>query len=67
MFVNVKEFQTYAVHIINDVNYSDGSTHHVWIVPVQVNPLLFHSGPRYLEGDRTLQIVQDSNRTKADV
>lgn len=38
MSMSVNELQTRAVHISNQVKYSDGEGCCAWIVPIQVNP-----------------------------
>lgn len=67
MFVSVEEFQTYAVHIIDDLKDSDGKIHHSWILPALFDSLPTINDPLYLECDRTMQIVQYSNRRRANV
>lgn len=51
------EFQTYAVHIINDMKDSNGSANCAWIVPARFKPLRFIGNTQGLEGDLTQPIV----------
>lgn len=53
MSVRLKEFQTYAVHIRDDVNDSHGRSHHALIVPAILHPLPFTNDPQYLESFTT--------------
>lgn len=39
--VNIKQFQTYAVHINNDVQDSDERIHYTWIAPEMLNSPLY--------------------------
>lgn len=41
MWVSVKEFQTYDLHISDDVKDYDEMNHNSWIVPAVFNPLHF--------------------------
>lgn len=67
MFESVKEFKTYSAHITDDVKNIDGRVHHAWIVPAVLNPQGFINDHRYVEDERTLLVVQDSNGRKTNV
>lgn len=57
MSVNV-EVHRYALYNINARKGSDGSIHQAWIVPAVSNTLPFLNDPRYLKGNKTLQILR---------
>lgn len=65
--VSADEFWTYAVRIRYNVKDSGRRSYHIWRVPVLFNPLHFIYDPQYLEGDTTLWIVKNWNRSQADV
>lgn len=65
--VSMKEFQPYAVHISDDAKEIDGRSYQAWIVSALLNPLRFIGDPWYLEGHKTPQIVQYSDRRQAIV
>lgn len=45
MSVSMKEFQTYVVHICNDVKDNNWRIHHVWIDLAKYIPLRFIDDP----------------------
>lgn len=64
--VSLKEFQTSSPHVNNEVKESGGS-YYAWIVPTVFTPMPLINDPQYLGGNRTLQIVQDSNWERDNV
>lgn len=51
ILVNVREFQTIAMHMSDDVRESNGKRFHVLIFPAQFNPLRYINDPLELEAD----------------
>lgn len=49
--VIVKEFLTYGVHISNDLDENDESSHRAFTAPAMFNPLHFINNLQYFEGD----------------
>lgn len=67
MSVSVTEFQTYFLHINNDVNKSNWRIQYPWMLPALFSQLCSFNDPLCLEDDRILQIVPDSNRRQVHV
>lgn len=67
MSVSVKEFQMYAVPIINEVKGNAGGTCHASVVPLHFNPLRFINHSQYLKENLTPQLVQHPHRIKCTV
>lgn len=52
MSLRVKDFQTYIVHISDDVKCSNYKTFHAWIKFVKFNILFIINDLQCMEGDR---------------
>lgn len=61
MPVSVKEFQTHALHISDDVKNNDRWSHLAFIVSTRFNPMHINNNLRYLEVNRNTPTVQDSD------
>lgn len=57
MYMSIKEFQRYPLHISDDVKGKDGRSNRAWTVTARFNPLHFINDNRQLEVDMTLQLV----------
>lgn len=63
----MKEFETYALHISNNVRKIDGKGLQAWIAPVRFKSLYYIIDPRYLEGDQTSKMAQVANNRNTSV
>lgn len=64
---SVKDIQTYASQISDDVNDSSRKSWHPCIEPVKLNPSRKVSDQLYLEGDRTQKMATKDNWRKENV
>lgn len=67
IFLKMKEFQTRAVHIFDDVKYSKRKKCHVWLVPALFNYFRHINELAYQEAERTSLMVQEENGRNANV
>lgn len=61
IYLNVKKFQTYAIHISDSMKDNNWKSGHAWIVPAKFNQLRHIKDLQYLEGDGTLQMMPEAN------
>lgn len=65
--VSLKNLQTYAVQISDDVKDSDRRSHHACIPTAVFDPLHHINDPQLLEGDRTMWDPEIESKRQANV
>lgn len=61
MSLSVKEVLTYAVHVSNSVKDNEERRSHSWIRLATLNSFGFINDPRYLESNRSPEMLQEAN------